>query len=312
MIARSCDPATDALSVSVITPTIGRPTLQRAVESALSQRGAAESIEVIVVNDSGRPLPYACWMAEPDVRIIDTDRCERSAARNAGAAAARGDYLLFLDDDDYLLPGAACALLDAARAASCPRACGGYRLVDESGEHIADVIPEVHGDMLALFLAGESIPLGASLITRELFFAAGAFNPGYTALEDYDLVVRSTLLAPIVATRQIVACFRVGARGGSTDWTNLPANLRRMREVHLDTPGLVSRALVSAGRDGQLRGRLVRVYLASVRWNVLQARKSATANFSVVLQRLAGAARLSGSAIITRAFWRGLWRRGVR
>ena len=97
--------ANSELFCSTIIPTVGRGTLNRAVESILSQE-FGRSFEVIVVNDSGRPLPPAGWQQAERVMVIDTFRRERSVARNVGAAVARGRDLHFLDDDDWLLPGA--------------------------------------------------------------------------------------------------------------------------------------------------------------------------------------------------------------
>jgi glycosyltransferase involved in cell wall biosynthesis len=86
---------------STVIPTIGRPTLSRAVCSLLDQAFTADDFEVIVVNDSGRPLPEMDWQHSAQVRVIDTNRRERSVARNTGAAIAGGRYLHFLD---YLVP----------------------------------------------------------------------------------------------------------------------------------------------------------------------------------------------------------------
>src|SRR5919108_3058002 len=91
---------------SIIIPTIGRSTLDRSVLSVLDQDFTQADFEVIVVNDSGQPLPEAGWHHSAQVHIINTNRRERSFARNSGAAIARGDYLGFLDDDDWLLQGA--------------------------------------------------------------------------------------------------------------------------------------------------------------------------------------------------------------
>nr|HNB52938.1 glycosyltransferase family A protein [Anaerolineales bacterium] len=109
------------LFCSTIIPTIGRPTLTRAVESVLAQEVQGFSIEVIVVNDSGNPLPEMPWETDPRVRVLHTMRRERSVARNTGAACARGEYFHFLDDDDWLLPGAMIAfkrLTEHARQAT--------------------------------------------------------------------------------------------------------------------------------------------------------------------------------------------------
>src|SRR5688500_14656882 len=87
---------------STIIPTIGRSKLSRAVTSVLNQSFTDDDFEIIVVNDSGHPLPQASWQQSARVRVLNTQRRERSVARNTGAAVAHGKYLHFLDDDDWL------------------------------------------------------------------------------------------------------------------------------------------------------------------------------------------------------------------
>jgi len=87
--------------ISVIIPTYHRQDLLvRAVDSVLSQQVEA-TIEVIVVNDAGEALQPAAWMDDQRVRVATTFRTERAAARNTGAALSRGQWLYFLDDDDF-------------------------------------------------------------------------------------------------------------------------------------------------------------------------------------------------------------------
>jgi len=57
-------------------------------------------------DQSGQSLPMEDWQRSPRVTIIRTDHLGRCIARKGGAAVARGAYPHFLDDDDYMLPGA--------------------------------------------------------------------------------------------------------------------------------------------------------------------------------------------------------------
>jgi glycosyltransferase involved in cell wall biosynthesis len=289
--------------ISFIIPTIGRETLTRAVESALEQSrhvAGGPQHEVVVVNDSGSDLPRADWFNAPGVRIVDSHCSERSAARNTGAATARGKWLLFLDDDDYLTPDAASALLGVARETGCERVYGGYRLVNDDGEMLDELRPQVRGDALAHFVAGESIPLGATLFDRALFFKAGAFDTRYATLEDYDFVVRYALVSPVERTDQIVACFRVGEPGGSTDWSKTHAQHRNVRESHLNLPHMFKRIMESAGSDAFLRGQAARAYVSSARWNLSSGR------IFTGLSRLCCAARVSGWSVIRPDYWRAM------
>ncbi len=81
--------------------------LRKCVESVL---GEAVDMEVILVNDCS---PDACGdicrqYAGKDSRIVVVDRKENgglSAARNSGVDVARGDYITFVDSDDFIEPG---------------------------------------------------------------------------------------------------------------------------------------------------------------------------------------------------------------
>jgi glycosyltransferase involved in cell wall biosynthesis len=90
-------------SVSVIVPTLNRPALVlEAVESAVRQTRAP--LEVLVVDDGSNPPVDADDLLArfgPMVRVLRNARSEGLAwARHQGVEAARGDYVVHLDDDD--------------------------------------------------------------------------------------------------------------------------------------------------------------------------------------------------------------------
>ncbi|MEU1214409.1 CDP-glycerol:glycerophosphate glycerophosphotransferase [Streptomyces sp. NPDC005790] len=88
--------------------------LRASLESVTGQQpegGGPADLELIAVCASGDgPEPAIareCAARDPRVRVLVLDGpWDRGAARNTGAAAARGTYLLFLDGEDLLLPGA--------------------------------------------------------------------------------------------------------------------------------------------------------------------------------------------------------------
>ena len=155
---------------STVIPTIGRPTLSRAVESVLNQQLSIHDLEVIVVNDSGQPLPEADWQRSPRVQIITTNRHKRSVARNAGAAVAKGPYLHFLDDDDGMLLGALERLWELADTSRAAWLYGAFRLVDNQGKTIAEVFPEETGNCFIQLVSWEWLPLQASIIESKPTF----------------------------------------------------------------------------------------------------------------------------------------------
>lgn len=98
--------------VSVIIPTYkGYTQLSRAIESINSQ--TYKNIEIIVVDDNG-DRTEAQKKTEDIINSIDTlfplhyikhhQNKNGACARNTGIAASKGDYICFLDDDDYYFP----------------------------------------------------------------------------------------------------------------------------------------------------------------------------------------------------------------
>jgi glycosyltransferase involved in cell wall biosynthesis len=261
---------------STVIPTIGRPTLSRAVESVLEQDFTAADYEVVVVNDSGRPLPEAAWKQSPRVQLLDTNRHERSVARNAGATVARGQYLHFLDDDDWLLPGALQSLWMLAQDSEAVWLYGGSRLVDRQGKPLVQLQHSLNGNGFLPALAGEWIPLQASLIEARAFFTAGGFNPLISGPEDIDLLRRIALRHDLAETPAIVAAISWRTTSSTTDYDRHPEQSRWARERILDTPSAFGRMRATA-RSGYWHGRLVRAYLTSVIWNLQRRRPIAAA-----------------------------------
>lgn len=289
----------DTFCTTVIA-TVGRPTLARAVRSVLDQHFEAARIEVVVVNDSGRPLPPEPWQDDPRVRVLQTDRQERCVARNTGAAAANGRYLHFLDDDDVLLPGAMQALwLRAAEAHDAAWIYGGWQAADNDGRVLDEFLPDLTGNLLAPLVGGESIPLQASLVARGPFDATGGFDPRLCGVEDRDLGRRLALVGEVAGARAVVARIRAGEVGSTTDWHRLPEADRLGREKLLDMDGAAGRLRDSALSDHS-GGRVARAYLASAAWNLRHRR------LGVALRRTRTALTFAWQRLGRRQFWNGL------
>jgi len=287
---------------SSIIPTINRPTLSRAVHSVLDQDFTAEDFEVIVVNDSGQPLPSEAWQQSPRVRLLNTNRRERSVARNAGAAIAKGDYLHFLDDDDILLPGALNAFWNLAKKADdAVWLYGSWQIVDNQGQKVNEFHPELTGNIFALLVSGEGLPFQASLLKAEPFFRAGAYDPipMLTGVEDRDVGRRLALFGSLAYTPSVVAQVRIGEEGSSTNWDAIAEGDRWGREKALQTYGALAR-IRSSAISSYWRGRASRAYFASSVWNLKHR------NLLVAISRLLSGISLTGSYIFSTGYWIGL------
>ena len=234
---------------STIIPTIGRPTLKRAIESILNQDLHGANHEVIVVNDSGKPLPEEEWQKSNQVQVIHTNHRNRSVARNAGAAVATGQFLHFLDDDDWMMPEALQDLHNVTIMTQAAWSYGAFRLVSNTGKLIAEIHPKEEGNCFLQMLFWEWLPLQASLISAEAFFAVGGFAPLTSLLggfEDIDISREISRYYGMAHTSKVVACIRFGEKGSTTDYTNMFQQNRHSREKAFEKPGAFSRMRASA------------------------------------------------------------------
>lgn len=94
-------------TISIIVPVYNaEKTLARCVRSLMAQ--TYRNLEILLVNDGSRDQsPAICQrFAQEDgrIRVIDKPNGGVSSARNAGLDAARGDFVMFCDSDDWVEP----------------------------------------------------------------------------------------------------------------------------------------------------------------------------------------------------------------
>lgn len=218
-------------AVSVVIPAYNAGwCVRKAVDSVLAQD--CRDFEVIVVND-GSTDDTAAVLAEYGhaIRVIDQPNGGMSHARNAGIRAAYGEFIAFLDADDWWLPsklGRQVAMLQARPELGF---CSCAARVEDMDGVLVNLwqCPQWQGSLLAyLFQGGASVPgsCSAVLARRHLVLAAGAFDETLRGAEDPDLWIRlAAITAYACIAEPLVVILR---RPGSVS-----RNLEAMRESTL-------------------------------------------------------------------------------
>ena len=129
--------------VSVIIPAHScRKSLKRAVDSVLIQE---VDLEVLVLNDcSPQPLDdiMECYQNDERVRYLKNEKnLGASGTRNRGIALAEGQYVAFLDADDYWMPGKLTRQMKLLEKTGCVLCCTGRAIMDEEGKLTGRIIP---------------------------------------------------------------------------------------------------------------------------------------------------------------------------
>jgi len=182
--------------VSIIIPAYNaEPFLEHAINSVLAQ--SHTHLEVIVVNDGSTDDTASVVTRFPDPRVCLISKANggMSSARNAGVSKASGEFLAFLDADDYWMPDKLekqVALLESSTEIGfCSTVT---RVETPDGLFVNEwACPNIQTSTLhSIFLDSSAIAGSASsILTRtRLHRAAGQFDETLTGLEDTDMWMR--------------------------------------------------------------------------------------------------------------------------
>jgi glycosyltransferase involved in cell wall biosynthesis len=186
------------IKASVIIPTRNRPEKLKETLAGLTEQGLEGEFEIIVVDDGSTP-PVSIHNNEsvPDIKVVRTEGLERSAARNSGAECARGEVLIFIDDDISVGPGFVQAHVEAQREFHQALAVGAIRLPEElmakPFPRFRQALEQREVPRARGLVPSRNFCTAANMsIPRQLFFQVGGFDKSMTSSEDQDLALRYT------------------------------------------------------------------------------------------------------------------------
>lgn len=168
--------------VSIIITTYNYAKyVERSIRSAIDQTLDADDYEVIVVNDcSTDNTSEILENFSEEIRVFNLEQnLGLSGARNYGIKKARGQFIVFLDADDYIHKDLLrTQKLFLEENNSLDAVSVDYYLVDERGKHLSHVSSEV-------------APIACGIMFRKDFlYNIGLYDEGFRAREEEDLRIR--------------------------------------------------------------------------------------------------------------------------
>lgn len=295
--------------VSAIVPVHGRFDLaRRAILSVLNQ--THRPLELIVVDDASTPafaLPPEAL--ELDVRLVRLDSNRGpGAAREAGWRVARGEFIAYLDSDDFWAPAHLASLVTALSAD--PEAGMAYsaamEVQDGQPRALRRWSDETHAEILPTILWGRPWHTSACLWRRDLAEAMGGWMATWH-WEDYEHDCRAGCLGARLTHRPEPTCFvqtdapgrhsespderrkiescglavlSMAVRIRGTAWYGDPLLRDRIREILL--------TIAARASEQALGGLAARAVLESWRWPSPSGRLMVASGVALPLVWLAG------------------------
>jgi glycosyltransferase involved in cell wall biosynthesis len=200
--------------ISVVVPAYNyAPILARAVDSVLAQLDS--QCELIVINDGSTDatpvvLDDLLQRHRQRFRVVNKENGGLASVRNRGIREAQGDYLVFLDADDEMAPGALVRLQEhITQQPSTRMVIGGHISVSPEGkrrEHQPGALSELPLERLRAYLLDKRLTLsnGACAMHREVF-TCGDYPEAFRSAEDIPVFAQALANYPCTLLEQPLA-----------------------------------------------------------------------------------------------------------
>jgi glycosyltransferase involved in cell wall biosynthesis/LmbE family N-acetylglucosaminyl deacetylase len=206
--------ARDLPLVSIIVRTTLRATLTQAIDSAIAQ--TYQNIELILVDVRGHGMNADDFVGvHVPVQIASTGaHLSRAAAANLGLNSARGEYCLFLDDDDWLLPDHLSKLVNWAKLHPDVKAVHtAVSCVDGLGNPTGIVFDFPYTTRELQF--GNFMPIHGVLFSKLLVALGCRFDDSFDLYEDWDFWLQVEVHTPFSFVPGVSAAYRIDLASGA-------------------------------------------------------------------------------------------------
>lgn len=277
--------------VSIIVRTMGRPELSRALDSLRAQTWKDLEIVLVVAN----PAFDATQLAAANIRIVAPGtKLIRPLACNAGLDAATGQWIGFLDEDDWLEPDHIACLMAALTAPGAPLLAYSDMLAHEGGREVVSST----GYWKRQFAEHPVFWIVTALFSRRLVDEFGCrFDADFVLLEDWDFFVQCAEWTDCLHVPGVTAHYAAsaGESGGGAGVNRDDARLKPYIERMSAKWGMRYGSLIASADDALAQAKTA---MEQARWNeaesLLMRGLQADPGHPALLNRLALCRRQAG------------------
>ncbi|KJD34538.1 glycosyl transferase family 2 [Tamlana nanhaiensis] len=204
--------------VSVVIPCYNHAQyLPKAINSVLNQSYSEH--EIIVIDDGSSDNTKDVCLKFPEVIYIHQKNAGLSAARNTGIKHAKGEYLVFLDADDWLVPdGIKLNLSFIVKNSKIAFVSGGHKIYYEPDDKSWLIQKKPNNNTYLELLKGNFIGMHATVMYSQWVFKKLKFDTTIKYCEDYDLYLKIAKSFPVLHHTNIIAVYRIHDNNMSSNY----------------------------------------------------------------------------------------------
>lgn len=218
--------------ISVIIPNYNYARyLDQAIQSVLDQ--SYENLELIVVNNGSTDNSLEILKKyEHKIRLIIQANLGQSGARNSGLSVSSGEFIAFLDADDFWERRKLEMQMELMNDATHLVYCGITPFKDSGNEKLPSILPKYKGDCANYFVdsPGASIVLSGestALFSRDLLLKVGLFDAELNSTAGWDFFRRCSRHTNFDFVSEPLVNYRLHASNMSNSNNNVILDMRR-------------------------------------------------------------------------------------
>ena len=259
--------------VSVVIPCFNHANyLPKAIKSVLNQ--TYHNIEIMVVDDGSVDNTESVAALYQEANYIYQSNKGLSAARNTGIKNSKGDYIMFLDADDWIYPkGIEWNVTNLKLNSEAAFVSGTFNAVFVDQNLILEKAQEVTENHYIQLLKGNYIGMVSTVMFRRFVFDEFQFDETLKNCEDYDMYLKVARKYPVFHHKHKIAAYRFHATNMSG---NLPVMLKGVLNIlERQQPDLKTESEKTAYQTGRRiwKNYYCKEMYQKLLWNKIQVSK---------------------------------------